>query len=277
MPENINFRYNGVSSRRFFMNMNLIIDIGNTRAKMAFFHENDLVEKAILDNLTLDALSTYLNGHTIEGVIMSVTGYDTEGVAKMLSEKYFFIQLNHHTSIPIQNLYGTPETLGKDRLAAVIAAQYLRPNENCLVIDSGTCITYNFLSKTGQFLGGNIAPGLNMRLKAMHHFTANLPLIDRSSFKNVIVTASGAWQEGDVTDLIGKSTIQAMLNGAQIGLLAEVEGFAQRFQKQFGDIQVIITGGDGVFLNKNLSIEKIYFEPNLVLIGLNRILNFNKK
>lgn len=262
--ENINFRYNLVSSRRFFMNMNLIVDIGNTRAKMAFFHENDFVEKAILDNLTLDALSTYMNGHTIEGVIMSVTGYDTEGVAKMLSEKYFFIQLNHQTPIPIQNLYGTPETLGKDRLAAVIAAQFLRPNENCLVIDSGTCITYNFLSKTGQFLGGNIAPGLNMRLKAMHHFTAKLPLIERNT-------------EGVLTDLIGKSTEQAMLNGAQIGLLAEVEGFAQRFQKQFGDIQVIVTGGDGAFLNKNLAIEKIYFEPNLVLIGLNRILNFNKK
>lgn len=245
--------------------MNLLIDIGNTRAKMAFFLENDLIEKAILEHLTLDAVSSYLNGHDIDGVIMSVTGHNTEGVGRLLSERYFFIQLNHLTPIPIQNLYKTPQTLGKDRLAAVVAAQFLKPRQNCLVIDSGTCITYNFLNANGAFLGGNIAPGLNMRLKAMHHFTARLPLLDRNT-------------EGDVlNDIVGKSTEQAMLNGAQIGLLAEVEGFAQRFQKQFGDLEIILTGGDGAFLYKYLSIEKIYFEPDLVLIGLNRILNFNKK
>ncbi len=246
------------------MKMNLVIDIGNTRAKIALFHENEYIEKAILDSLTLDALSDYVKGQNIEGVIMSVTGRDTEGVEKTLREKYFFIQLNQQTPIPIQNVYGTPETLGKDRLAAVVAAQFLAPEQNCLVIDAGTCITYNFLNSAGQFLGGNIAPGLNMRLKAMHHFTAKLPLIERQT-------------EGTLPDLVGKTTEHAMRNGAQIGLLAEVEGFVERFKKQFGSQQVIITGGDGAFLHQNLSIEKIYFEPNLVLIGLNRILNFNKK
>ena len=246
------------------MKMNLVIDIGNTRAKIALFHENEYVEKAILDYLTLDALSDYTKGHNIEGVIMSVTGRDTEGVEKTLREKYFFIQLNHQTPIPIENLYGTPGTLGKDRLAAVVAAQFLAPKQNCLAIDAGTCITYNFLNSAGQFLGGNIAPGLNMRLKAMHHFTAKLPLVERQT-------------EGAMPDLVGTTTEHAMRNGAQMGLLAEVEGFVERFQKQFGAIQVIITGGDGAFLHQHLSIKKIYFEPNLVLIGLNRILNFNKK
>lgn len=246
------------------MKMNLVIDIGNTRAKIALFHENEYVEKAILDYLTLDALSDYTKGHNIEGVIMSVTGRDTEGVEKTLREKYFFIQLNQQTPIPIENRYGTPETLGKDRLAAVVAAQFLSPGQNCLAIDAGTCITYNFLNSAGQFLGGNIAPGLNMRLKAMHHFTAKLPLIERQT-------------EGAMPDLVGTTTEHAMRNGAQMGLLAEVEGFVERFQKQFGATQVIITGGDGAFLHQHLSIKKIYFEPNLVLIGLNRILNFNKK
>ena len=99
------------------MKMNLVIDIGNTRAKIALFDENEYVEKAIIDHLTLDALSDNMKGHNIEGVIMSVTGRDTEGVEKTLREKYFFIQLNHQTPIPIENLYGTPDTLGKDRLA----------------------------------------------------------------------------------------------------------------------------------------------------------------
>ena len=245
--------------------MNLIIDIGNTRVKIAFFHKNDLVEKAILETLSLDALSERLKGHNIEGVIMSVSGRDTEGVEVWLNEHFYFIKLNHNTPIPIINEYGTPETLGKDRLSAVIAAHYLFKGKNCLVIDSGTCITYNFITDSGRFLGGNIAPGLSMRLKAMHHFTAKLPLLERNT--------EGVF----TTNLVGQTTKEAMLNGAQIGLLAEVEGFAQRFEKQFGNIQIVVTGGDGAFLSQNLSIENIHYEPNLVMIGLNQILNFNKK
>jgi type III pantothenate kinase len=243
--------------------MNLIVDIGNTRTKIAFFEKNTLVEKAIVEAITLDALSEMLKGRAIEGVIMSVTGQDGAGIADWLEKRYFFIRFDSETPLPIENLYGTPQTLGKDRLAAVVAAHYLFPKNHCLVMDSGTCITYNFINKTGQFLGGNIAPGLNMRLKAMHHFTAKLPLISRNT-------------EGGVKDLIGKSTEQAMLNGAQIGLLSEVEGFVKRFKSEFGALKVLITGGDGAFLDYNLHLRNSIYEPNLVLIGLNRILNFNK-
>lgn len=245
--------------------MNLIIDIGNTRVKIAFFDKNTLVEKAILKTLTLDELSTVLKGQNIQSVIMSVSGQETEGVEQWLSEKFHFIKLNHSTPIPIENNYGTPETLGKDRLAAVIAANYLYPNSHNLVIDSGTCITYNFINKNAEFIGGNIAPGLNMRLKAMHHFTARLPLLERNT--------EGVIEGG----FIGQSTQQAMLNGAQIGLVAEVEGWIHRFKKHFGELNIILTGGDGAFLYRHISIEKINYEPNLVLIGLNQILNFNKK
>ena len=243
--------------------MNLIIDIGNTRTKIALFQKNDLVEKAIVDVLTLDDLSERMKGRTIEGVIMSVTGQNTEGVADWLRERFFFIELNAQTPLPIENLYDTPQTLGKDRLAAVVAANYLFPKRNCLVMDSGTCITYNFINKESQFLGGNIAPGLTMRLKAMHHFTAKLPLLSRNT------------EGGAKTELVGKTTEQAMLNGANIGLLSEVEGFIKRFQTEFVSLKVLITGGDGAFLQGNLAIKNTYFEPNLVLIGLNRILNFN--
>jgi type III pantothenate kinase len=244
--------------------MNLIVDIGNTRTKIAFFQKNTLVEKAIVEAATLDALSALVKGRNIEGAIMSITGQDTEGVEEWLQKRYFFIKMVTETTLPIENLYSTPQTLGKDRLAAVVAAQFLFPKKNCLVVDSGTCITYNFINLKGQFLGGNIAPGLSMRLKAMHHFTAKLPLIARNT-------------EGGVGKLVGLSTEQAMLNGAQIGLLSEVEGFVKRFKNEFGTLKVLLTGGDGAFLNDNLQIKNSFYEPNLVLTGLNRILNFNRK
>ena len=262
-----------------FLDMNVIIDIGNTRTKIALFQKNDLDEKAIVDVLTLDALSERLKGQTIEGVIMSVTGQNTEGVANWLRERYFLIELNAETPLPIDNLYGTPQTLGKDRLAAAVAANYLFPKHNCLAMDSGTCITYNFINNKGQFIGGNIAPGLTMRLKAMHHFTAKLPLLSRNTVEERNADTIG---KGGVTELVGTTTEQAMLNGAQIGLLSEVEGFIKRLsrsdsfgKKEFGSLKVLVTGGDGEFLYKNLNIKNVCYEPNLVLIGLNRILNFN--
>ena len=242
--------------------MNLIIDIGNTRTKLAFFQKNTLIEKANFDTLTLDALSAKVRGQNIEGVIMSVSGQDTEGVDTWLSDNFYFIKLNHETPLPIKNQYETPQTLGKDRLAAAVAAHYLFPNTTSLVIDGGTALTYN-MSDKGSFLGGNIAPGLVMRLKALHHFTAKLPLVARNN-------------EGfDAQNMIGRNTEQAILNGVQLGILAEIEGIVARFSRHYDALQVIITGGDGVFLKDNLNINNIIYEPNLVLIGLNQILNHN--
>jgi type III pantothenate kinase len=242
--------------------MNLIIDIGNTRTKIAFFNKNTLLEKAIVEVLTLGNLLELIQRYPIDGVILSATGKITEGVEEELRKSVYFIKLDHTTPIPIENRYGTPETLGKDRLAAVIAAYFQFPNRNCLVIDSGTCITYNVLTADGAFLGGSIAPGLSMRFKAMHHFTARLPLVARKT-------------EG--VSLYGTTTETAMQSGAQIGLLSEVEGFVKRFKKEIGTLKLIITGGDGEYLYKNLNIPHIYYEPHLVLKGLNQILNFNKK
>ena len=157
--------------------MNLVVDIGNTRTKLAFFEKNTLIEKAILETAALSWLSGRLQDERrIDGAILSATGQDTEGVENFLSNNLPYIKFGHETPIPIHNAYGTPETLGKDRLAAVIGANFLFPKRNCLVIDGGTCITYNFLSKTQTFIGGNIAPGLTMRFRAMNHFTAKLPL-----------------------------------------------------------------------------------------------------
>jgi type III pantothenate kinase len=245
--------------------MNLVVDIGNTRTKIAFFENNELVEKAILENGALEELSAAINGQAIEGAILSATGQDTEGVENFLKTHYPFVHFDHTTPIPIKNKYKTPETLGKDRLAAVIAAKALFPKDNCLVIDAGTCLTYNFITANNLFIGGNITPGLTMRLKAMHHFTAKLPEIERHT-------------EGvELMNIIGTSTETAMQIGAQVGLLAEVEGFVERFIRNFGKIKVILTGGDGEFIMKHVVLSERYFERNLVLQGLNQILNFNLK
>jgi type III pantothenate kinase len=245
--------------------MNLVVDIGNTRTKIAFFENNILLEKAILENGTLGELSTAISGQTVKGAILSMTGRDTEGVENYLNQHFRFVKFDHTTPIPIKNKYKTPETLGKDRLAAVIAAKMMFPKDNCLVIDGGTCLTYNFVTANNLFIGGNITPGLTMRLKAMHHFTAKLPEIERHT-------------EGvEILDMIGTTTETAMRIGAQVGILAEVEGFVERFTRNFGKIKVILTGGDGEYLMKHVALSERYFERNLVLQGLNQILNFNLK
>ena len=245
--------------------MNLIVDIGNTRTKIALFEKNELVEKAILENGALGELSAAISEFPIQGAILSATGVDTEGVEGFLSSHFPFIKFNQTTPIPIKNKYKTPETLGKDRLAAVIAAKTLFPKDNCLVIDAGTCLTYNFILANNVFIGGNITPGLTMRLKAMHHFTAKLPEIERNT------------EESNLIEIVGTSTETAMRIGAQVGLLAEVEGFFERFVRNFGKIRVILTGGDGEYIMKHVAISERYFERNLVLQGLNQILNFNLK
>lgn len=241
--------------------MNLVVDIGNTRTKLAFFEKNILEEKAIGETSALSWLNERLqDGRCIEGAILSATGQDTEGIENYLANHLPYIKFGHETPIPIYNAYTTPETLGKDRLAAVVAANYLFPKQNCLVIDSGTCITYNFLNQRETFVGGNIAPGLTMRFKAMNHFTAKLPLVGRN-IENLT--------------LIGNTTETAMRAGVQIGLLSEVEGFTKRLETQEGAIKVILTGGDGEFLYENLLLKEKYFEPHLVLQGLNQILNYH--
>jgi type III pantothenate kinase len=245
--------------------MNLVVDIGNTRTKIAFFENNELVEKAILESGALGELSAAMTGIKVEGAILSATGADTEGVENFLKTHCPFIIFDHTTPIPIKNKYKTPETLGKDRLAAVVAAKTMFPKDNCLVIDAGTCLTYNFVTANNLFIGGNITPGLTMRLKAMHHFTAKLPEVERHT-------------EGvDMMEILGTSTESALRIGAQIGVLAEVEGFVERFILNFGRIKVILTGGDGEFMMKHVAISERYFERNLVLQGLNQILNFNLK
>lgn len=164
--------------------------------------------------------------------------------------------LDHKLPIPVQNHYDTPKTLGKDRLAACIGA-FKKYKGNNLVIDTGTCLTYDFIDKKGNYLGGNISPGIDLRLKAMHQFTASLPSVKR----------------GVVKKTLGKSTKEAINNGAIIGVGAEIEGYLSRISDEYGHINVILTGGGAAFFGDFVK-SKIFVDSNLVLIGLNEIIEY---
>jgi len=240
--------------------MQLAIDIGNTRTKYGLFKGADLIQKWTLSTLDLSFIKEQAYNHHFKKVILSTVGDLPVEAATQLSKEFSFLQLTHTTPLPIKNQYTTPKTLGKDRLAGVMGAFDLFPQNNCLVIDAGTCITYDFLRADGTYLGGNIAPGLDMRLRAMHQQTAKLPLVERRPME----------------DLLGNSTETALLNGALLGSLLEVEGFMDRCTERFGAIMAIFTGGDAIFFEKHLK-RKIFVNQNLVLEGLNKILDYNVK
>jgi len=239
--------------------MNLIIDIGNTRTKVGLFDGEKLKKREIWEAWTLDTLKKFVHQHqAIQRVAVSTVTYIWEDVENYLNEHFFYINLSHQTPIPIQNDYRTPKTLGKDRLAAVIGAYALFPNKSCLVIDAGTCIKYDILLADGRYLGGNIAPGIEMRLSAMQHFTARLPKIDQK----------------ELDSSFGYNTETAIRTGGQMGAIMEIQGFIQAYRKEFGRLKVILTGGDAQYFDNNLKT-KIFVNQNLVLIGLNKIINYN--
>lgn len=237
---------------------NLVIDIGNTRTKAAVFEGEKLLEKIIFSSDSISKINELRTNHSIKKSIYLATGKIEPAFGNFLKEDLKAIELSHETKVPVQNKYGTPETLGRDRLAAVVGAQAFFPKSNCLVIDAGTCITYDWLTADGDYLGGNIAPGITMRLQAMNHFTAKLPLVEKA----------------DIENPIGKSTELALRNGALWGTVQEVDGYILWGRKNFGQLKVIFTGGDTNFFVKHLK-RRIFARPNIVLAGLNKIIALN--
>ncbi|HET8964124.1 MAG TPA: type III pantothenate kinase [Chitinophagales bacterium] len=245
--------------------MHLIIDLGNTTEKAALFSGEELLQVYKSAKLNEDILLEIINNHPINAwIISSVTNALTQ-FTSVLHKISTGIEFNHTTPIPIENLYTTPETLGKDRLANAIGAWKLFPGKNILVIDAGSCIKYDVLSHTGKYIGGGISPGLAMRFDAMHHFTAKLPKIksDRYAIPNKLL-------------LPGESTEAALICGGAMGAIKEVEGFINDYKKKYNDLIVILTGGDLSFFDYHLKI-KIFALPDLTLIGLNTVLEFNSK
>jgi len=243
--------------------MNLIIDLGNTLSKYAVFNNNQIIFSSILCQSNIITINDLKNINSkfpfAKQLIISSVINLNEGFLEDLN--YFFDQvivLNHQTLLPIQNGYSTKTTLGYDRIATAVGANTMFPNENVLIIDLGTAITFDVIDTSNTFLGGNISPGMNTRFKALNTFTKKLPLLSAQ----------------EEFSLIGNTTIEAIINGVQNGIIFEIEGYIAQLNNIYPSLKVILTGGDTFFFAKKLK-NIIFAEPNLLFIGLNRILNHN--
>ena len=239
--------------------MNLVIDIGNTAAKIAVFDGEELIDISYEPQHSLDSLKEISQRFPLrQGIIASVISLTDVMLQQLNGLNIRLIHLTAKTPIPINNLYKTPQTLGVDRLAAVIAAHTSSPQQDALVIDAGTCITYDYINKNGDYLGGNISPGVNMRLKALHAFTDKLPLIS---------------PEGEILEW-GNTTETAIRAGVIHGIQQEMEGYIRLAEKRSTNLSVFLTGGDSVYFD-TIKKNTIFADKYLVLKGLNRILSYN--
>lgn len=236
--------------------MNLVVDYGNSAAKVGIFDHQTLLEKQSFKDQ--HKLYEFLDQVDAENILISSVNADEHQVLAWARRPKRKFVLNHKLPLPIINQYRTPETLGVDRLAAVCGAQEIFPHHHCLVIDAGTCITFDFIDKQRNYLGGAISPGMNMRFQAVHTFTARLPLISPT----------------DDPELIGDSTETCIQSGVICGVLAEMEGIIHQYQLKFEDLRVILCGGDARFFENKLK-GSIFASPDLVLVGLNSILIYN--
>jgi type III pantothenate kinase len=240
--------------------LNLVIDIGNSQTKVAIFDKGEIVQVICMEELNIAWLGDLKQRypHLNKAILSSVADVE-QGLIKTLKESYeFFIEFDHHTVVPIGNLYESKETLGPDRLAAAVGGVSLFPGKALLVIDAGTAITYDLIDKNNRFLGGNISPGLRSRFRSLHEFTKNLPAVERAD----------QWPD------IGKTTEEAIRAGVQNGMIFEIDGMIDHVLKDWPECQVILTGGDLFFFEKKLK-NTIFVKFEITLIGLNRILEYN--
>ena len=242
--------------------MNLILDIGNTFCKLCVFDDKDLIFKQIVKKKKkniFEATDQIFAKNKINYAIFSSVNTHVEGLsARFNALDVPFLEFSHSTKVPIKNSYMTPHTLGLDRLAAAIGASTLFEGKSCLIIDAGTAITFDYLKDGNEFLGGNISPGIQLRFKSLNEHTAKLPLI----------------KEYDWTSGFGSDTPSAVIKGVLNGIKFEIESYISDFERDNPDGKIILTGGDTIFLAKNLK-NTIFAAPNLVAFGLNRILNYN--
>ena len=239
--------------------MNLCIDQGNSSTKVGVFDGNVLVEYFAIEELSEVEIEKLFERFSIDACIISSVTMKYDELLDILNKKnIFLVQLDHHTTVPIVNKYETPHTLGKDRLAAIVGAVYLEPETDLLIVDAGTAITYDLVDASGVYWGGNIAPGLSMRLRSLHEFTQKLPLVE------------------PVVDipLIGNSTNSALISGALHGIVFEIDGYINALKIKYPKLSVFLTGGSIFYFDTKLK-SPIFAERNLVLVGLNRILQYN--
>ncbi|MBV6647270.1 MAG: type III pantothenate kinase [Cyclobacteriaceae bacterium] len=236
----------------------IVIDAGNTRIKVARFSDQELIETIVFSDWK--AAEEFLQAQQVPMIISSVAKNYVDLPESVLDRKPLLLSSN--TLLPITLSYDTPETLGNDRIAAAVGATVLFPNQACLIIDLGTCNNYDLIDADGAFNGGAISPGFEMRMKSMHHFTERLPDIS-SDWKNIPLIP------------MGKTTSTCLLSGAFQGLVYEIDGYIGQFDQEFANLNVILTGGHAPYFESYIKAH-IFASPEIVLIGLNRILDYNE-
>ncbi|WP_411766531.1 type III pantothenate kinase [Winogradskyella sp. A3E31] len=242
--------------------MNLIIDVGNSYIKLSVFKDNTLIYKSSDKHSRFissfkKVIKTYPK---IDRAIISSVGRLNKTQINRIKEVDNVLELNANTKVPFNNNYGTPKTLGVDRIALVSSAAVQYPNKNVLIIDAGSCITYDFLDDKNQYLGGAISPGIRMRYRSLNTFTANLPLLDTKLPENII----------------GDSTKASIHSGVLYGINKEIDGVIDEYRQKYPDLTVILTGGDAKLLSNKLK-NSIFANSNFLLEGLNFILDYNSK
>jgi type III pantothenate kinase len=240
--------------------MNLIIDVGNSFVKVAVYSKAKLLKKKVITHSNLiDTVDEFLKKHkSIERSIISSVGSILKKDQTQLEKRLNTLVLNNSTKLPFKNNYKTPKTLGVDRIALVSASVKFYSDRNVLIIDAGTCITYDFITDENQYLGGAISPGIRTRYKSLNNLTANLPLLETKAPKNII----------------GRSTEESIHSGVVNGIISEIDGVIDTYKSRYEDLTVILTGGDAKFLSKRLK-NSIFANSNFLLDGLNYILEFN--
>ena len=241
---------------------NLVLDIGNTLHKAAIFQDGTLISICQKRDLQLSDIQFFIENKNIVSAIVSETGAMNDELHRYLEKNFNTIFLSHKTALPIKIQYKTPEQLGNDRIAAAVAAWARFPHSNTLVIQAGTCLVYDFINSHGEYMGGAISPGLSMRFKALHSFTAKLPSVapDYDTLSECQLTCA--------------STKESIVSGVFNGVIGEINYEIGLYMKKYPDLNIILTGGNMHHLKKSIK-NTIFANSNLVLEGLNKILETN--
>jgi type III pantothenate kinase len=236
----------------------LCFDFGNTRLKCGVLRGDKLQEVVVLEDDDSATIGSLIEKYEpVKSILSSVINHNAE-MESLLSMSTRFHKLDHQSRLPVTTPVGKPQDIGADRLALVAAAVHLYPEKNNLVVGLGSAITYNFINKNHEFVGGGISPGMEMRFKSLHMFTAKLPLVEKD------------WN----FPLFGYDTVTNITSGVILGMAKEIDGMIDAYAERYGNFNVLLTGGDAPYFVYHLK-NKIFADPNLIFKGLYAISEYN--
>jgi type III pantothenate kinase len=236
----------------------LCLDYGNTRQKFAVFSGGEIIETGVVEGGDAVSLRSVIMKFQPDRSILSSVINHSFATEELLEAHTKFHLLSHKSKLPVTTPVGKPDTIGADRLALVVGAAHVFGESNNLVIGLGTCITFNFVNKNKEFLGGSISPGMEIRFRSLKDYTAKLPLI------------SADWN----FPLMGYDTRTNILTGVILGMVKEIDGIIDAYKEKYRNLNVLLTGGDSAYFASHLK-NKIFADPDLIFKGLYAISEYN--